>query len=295
MTRRFLVVDVGATDIKWAVAIDGALDEVHRTPTSATTPGGLVTQLSALRNEAAAGAPLSWALCVAGLVDTARGRIVRSPNLGLEDEPIVERLAATGARPHLVVNDVAAAAVGEAAGTTLALLQIGTGVAGRVVIDGSPVSGVHGFGGEVGHLVFMPGGRLCTCGRAGCVEAYAGMAAIRRRYGELGLAAPSASQLIVDAGVDAKAAGILEDVLAAIAFAAAVLVIACDPGTLRLGGGVAAAWGETLRAAVEEGVADRLAPGLGARTRFEISRLGERAPLIGLLRLVDALPGSYVP
>ena len=288
MARRLLVVDVGATDVKWAVAIDGALGAVQRTPTRRDSIGQLIDQLCGLHSDAAASEPLPWALCTAGIVDTARGRILWSGNLGLEDEPIVERLAEVGSRPRFIVNDVDAAAVGEAAGGTLALLQIGSGVAGRIVVDGATLSSAHGYGGEVGHLVYLPGGRPCNCGLAGCVEAYAGMTTIRKRYSELGRTAPSAQQVLADAASDRDASELLDDALSAIAFAAAVAVIAYDPGTLRLGGGVAAAWGEKLRAAVESGVADRVPPGLSRRTRFELSRLGERAPLLGLLHLAKS-------
>jgi glucokinase len=288
MARRLLVVDVGATDVKWAVATDGTLGAVQRTPTRRGSIRQLIDQLNGLHSDAAASEPLPWALCTAGIVDTARGRILWSGNLGLEDEPIVEQLAAAGSRPRFIVNDVDAAAVGEAAGGSLALLQIGSGVAGRMVVDGAALSSAHGYGGEVGHLVYLPGGRPCNCGLAGCVEAYAGMTTIRKRYAELGRTAPSALQVLADGDSDGDAAEILEDALSAIAFAAAVVVIAYDPGTLRLGGGVAAAWGEKLRAAVESGVADRVLPGLSKRTRFELSRLGERAPLLGLLHLAKS-------
>jgi glucokinase len=221
------------------------------------------------------------------MVDAAAGRIVRSGSLGLTDEPILDRLAEAGERPRLVVNDVVAAALGEAAGGTLALLQIGSGVAGRNVVNGNVVAGAHGFAGELGHLVFETGGRACTCGLAGCVEAYAGMAAIRARYAELGLSAPSARELVAAAASDGKAAELVDDALRAIVFAAAAVVSVCDPGTLRLGGGVAAAWGETLRAAVEDGIARRVPPELSTRTSVELSRLRERAPLLGLLQLAE--------
>lgn len=116
MARRLLVVDVGATDVKWAVATDGALGAVQRTPTRRGSIRQLIDQLSGLHSNAAASEPLPWALCTAGIVDTGRGRILWSGNLGLEDEPIVEQLAAAGSRPRFIVNDVDAAAVGEAAG-----------------------------------------------------------------------------------------------------------------------------------------------------------------------------------
>src|SRR6266568_4358777 len=148
MRMELLVVDVGGTDIKWAVATDGEFGTVERTRTKLETPRALVEQLAGVYRDAAGTQPLRWAVCVAGLVDASRGRIVRAGNLGLENEPILERLAQAGVPPPLLVNDLAAAAAGEAAGGTLALLQIGSGVAGRLVDRGAVVEGVHGYGGE---------------------------------------------------------------------------------------------------------------------------------------------------
>jgi glucokinase len=187
-----------------------------------------------------------------------------------------------------VANDVTAAAVGEGDHDTFALLQIGSGVAGRTLVDGAVQRGAHGLAGELGHLVFVAGGRRCVCGLDGCVEAYAGMASIRRRYAELGRRAPSAAGVVADAARDHRAAEVLDDALRALAFAAATLVSVCDPGTVRLGGGVAAAWGESLRAAVENGVRERVPPELSSATKIELSQLRERAPLLGLLRLAGA-------
>lgn len=284
---RFLAVDVGGSYVKWATASGDVLDDVQRVETRRETPEALVEQLAGIHAEAAGGEPLPWALCVAGLVDAARGRVVRSVNLGLQSEPLGDRLAAAGAAPRLLVNDVTAAAAGEAAGGSLALLQIGSGVAGRIVAKGGAVvTGAHGYAGEVGHLVFVAGGRRCVCGLAGCVEAYAGMAAIRARYAELGRPAPAPDQVLREAQADDDAAArVLDDALRAIGFAAAVLVSAGDPGTIRLGGGVAAAWGAPLRTAVALGIAERVPPEIAGHTRVELSSLRDRAPLLGLLRL----------
>ena len=281
----FLAVDVGGTEIKWAIAQNGELGNVERAPTRRPAAERLVDQLSTLHAKLAARGPLPWAICVTGLVDVERGVVVRSGSLAVEGFPLRAALGERGERPRLVANDVTAAAVGESRNDTLALLQIGSGVAGRSVVEGAVAVGVHGLAGELGHLVFITGGRACVCGLDGCVEAYAGMATIRRRYAELGLPPPSAGGVVTDAARDVGAANVLADALEAIAFAASALVSACDPGIVRLGGGVAAAWGETLRGAVEHGLSARVPVELSSRTRVELSQLRERAPLIGLLRM----------
>ena len=56
----------------------------------------------------------------------------------------------------------------------------GTGVGGGMILDGKPWLG-RGWAGEIGHMVVKLDGRRCTCGRRGCVEAYAGRAAMEAR------------------------------------------------------------------------------------------------------------------
>jgi len=229
----FLAVDVGGSSVKSGFVVDGRVDEVAREPV-ATDLDGLVAQLERL----AAGAD-QWGLCVPGLVED--GTVRYAANLPLRDTPLPELLAP---RPRVFVNDLVAATVGEAAGGTLALLQIGTGIAARLAVDGRVLPG-----GEIGHLRFRDDGPLCSCGNRGCVEAY-----LRA-----------------------------DDALDAIGFAAAALVAAWDPGTLRLGGGVAADWGETLVASVRKSVNDRVLP--GTVIKVEPAGLGDAAALVGLAEL----------
>ncbi len=63
----------------------------------------------------------------------------------------------------------------------------GTGVGGGIILDGKPWLG-RGAAGEIGHIVVERGGAKCPCGRRGCMEAYAGRAAMeaeaRRRHDE---------------------------------------------------------------------------------------------------------------
>jgi glucokinase len=56
----------------------------------------------------------------------------------------------------------------------------GTGVGGGIVLDNRPWIG-RGTAGEIGHIVVRIGGERCGCGRRGCMEAYAGRAAMERR------------------------------------------------------------------------------------------------------------------
>jgi glucokinase len=274
----FFAVDVGGSSVKSGFVVDGTVEEFVRTPV-ASELDGLVAQLSCL-----ASGKTDWGLSIAGLVDSKRGTVRHAANLPLRDTPLVERLTP---RPRVFVNDLVAATVGEAGGETLALLQVGTGIAGRFARDGV-VASTQPHAGEVGHLRFRDDGPPCRCGNRGCAEAYGAWGGILDRFAAAGRPEPTPTALLERAATDEWAAEVLRDALDAIGFAAAALVAAWDPGTLRLGGGVAAAWGETLLDAVRAGLRKRVLPELAAGTTVEPARLGDAAPLLGLAVLARA-------
>jgi glucokinase len=276
----FLAIDVGGSSVKSAVVVDGEVTGFSKQPVAAGLDG-LVPQLARLQGESA----LPWGLCLPGLIDTRTGTVHYSANLGLRDVAFLDALESHLPRPLVFENDLVAATVGEAAGGTLALLQLGTGIAARCAIDGAVPASAGSRAGEVGHLRFRDDGLPCSCGRDGCVEAYAGWGGIKRRYEEAGREIASPADVLREAETDPWARKLLDEAVEAIGFAAAVLVSAWDPGTLRLGGGVAAAWGETLLAAVREGLAQRLLPELAAATQAEGARFGGHAALLGLYAL----------
>jgi glucokinase len=276
-------VDVGASWVKSGTVVERRAGEISREPV-ARGLDELVGQLVRLHRDA--GDP-PWGLCVAGLVDRPRGLLRYSANLGLRDAPLVELLEAETSAPVVFANDLDAAAVGEASGGTLALLQVGTGIAGRYVVDGEVLPSATGLAGEVGHLRFRDNGLPCRCGRRGCAEAYGSWAGIERRYQEEGRPRPEPDSLLADAETDDWARGVLEDALDALGFSAAALVAVSDPGTLRVGGGVGAAWSETLLAAIRAALGERVLPEVAAATSVEGARLGDAAALVGLARLAS--------
>jgi predicted NBD/HSP70 family sugar kinase len=277
----FLAIDVGGSSVKSALVVNEKVEHPSREPV-ADDLDGLVRQIVRLCE--AADAP-SWGLCIAGIVDPQLGIMRNSANLGLQDAPIVELLTAELSAPKVFVNDLVAATVGEADGRTLALLQIGTGIAARCAVEGSVSSSATGHAGEVGHLRFRAGGRPCRCGNRGCAEAYGAWGGIADRYAEAGRPATTPATLLQEAQADDWARKVLDDALDAIGFAASALVAACDPGTLRVGGGVAAAWGETLLEAIRTALKEQVLPKVAAATVVESARLGDSAALLGLAAL----------
>lgn len=94
--------------------------------------------------------------------------------------------------PAALTNDANAAAVGEmtygaARGMkNFIMITLGTGVGSGIVIDGKVVYGHDGFAGELGHVnVMRNNGRLCGCGRSGCLEAYASATGVARSAREI--------------------------------------------------------------------------------------------------------------
>lgn len=90
-----------------------------------------------------------------------------------------------------ITNDANAAAIGEMkyGGAKdirdFMIITLGTGVGSGIVVDGKILYGSDGFAGEVGHIIVQPEGRLCGCGRRGCVETYSSVTGIIRTAHEL--------------------------------------------------------------------------------------------------------------
>ena len=95
--------------------------------------------------------------------------------------------------PVAITNDANAAAIGEmvygvARGMkNFIVLTLGTGVGSGVVVNGQLVYGCDGFAGELGHVTMVRGeeGRMCGCGRTGCLEAYCSATGVARTAKEL--------------------------------------------------------------------------------------------------------------
>ena len=64
------------------------------------------------------------------------------------------------------------------------VITIGTGVGGGIVVDRKLIRGQHGFAGSFGHTTLRQDGRPCTCGRAGCLEAYVSASALALEFRE---------------------------------------------------------------------------------------------------------------
>ncbi len=190
-------VDLGGTKIQVVVVDDDhtVLGQA-RVPTPGTGgPEAVVTTIAGAVRAAAAEAGLDPGSLTGigmgspGAVDRAAGTIALARNVQpdwVDAFPMAARLQAELGPPAAVGNDVRVATDAEAklgAGVGRAsFLGVfwGTGVGGCLVIDGAPFEG-RGAAGEIGHTVVDLDGARCPCGRRGCLEAYAGRAAMEAR------------------------------------------------------------------------------------------------------------------
>ncbi len=119
-----------------------------------------------------------------GAINSEKGVVDYSNNLKWVDVHLQETLEKMTNIKVKVTNDANAAALGEAkfgAGkeaSSVILLTLGTGVGGGIIINGQVYEGNEGKGAELGHTVIEIDGRTCTCGRQGCLEAYASATAL---------------------------------------------------------------------------------------------------------------------
>jgi predicted NBD/HSP70 family sugar kinase len=178
---------------------------------------------------------------VPGVVDPETGQVRHAVNLGVDDLDLADPLARRLGVPVRVENDVNAAAYGachllELEGSA-ALLNLGTGLAAGIVIDGQVSRGAAGGTGEIGHIPVDPAGVICSCGQRGCLETVASGAAIGRMWPT---DAPIAALELfdrADAG-DVCAVEVREIFATGVASAIRVLVLTVDVQTVVLGGGL---------------------------------------------------------
>ncbi len=121
-----------------------------------------------------------------GLVDAEAGIVRYSNNISWENVALVQELGKYFSCGIRISNDANCAALGEVkAGaakdvSNAILLTLGTGVGGGIILNGKVFEGSNAGGAELGHISMIMGGEPCTCGRRGCVEAYASATALIR-------------------------------------------------------------------------------------------------------------------
>lgn len=303
-------IDVGGTKIAAGRVDDGGtLIARARRSTPAQSPDEIAAAIVDLIGELSTPEVTAVGVACAGYIDRAGTTVLFSPNLAWRDEPLKERIAQHVDLPVFIENDANAAAYGEfvhGAGRSLrdmVMITVGTGVGGGIVSNGRLLRGAFGIGGEIGHMVLMPGGRLCGCGNRGCLETYGSGTALTREARELvrsgaqfsarlsTLCAGDADRLtgamVTSAALEGDTASIdlLAQVGNCVGEAAASMASLLDPEGFVIGGGVADAGDlliEPMRAAFGRSLTGR---GYRPVADFIQAQLGNDAGVIGAAAL----------
>lgn len=203
------------------------------------------------------------AVAVAGTVQD--GRVVHSAALGWQAVDLGATAAARSGLPLLVGNDATLAGTAEArrgaaAATRTSLhLTVKVGIGGTLVIDGKPLAGATGVGGEFGHLPFGDLALPCPCGASGCWDMDVDGRALARLLGDPEPGDPHryAVNAITAASGDARVRAAVTHTASSLGRGAAGLVNAHDPEIVTLGG-----LGPPLAAAAPEAFEDSYRQGL---------------------------------
>lgn len=237
-------IDIGGTKIE-GVLVDGSgtVVSTYRIPSRPGEERVVEDVCRIVANLASDSLPIG--IGIPGQVDHLSGRISNVVNLGIGTSNLAERIRErTGSAVH-VENDVSAAALGAAsivtaessANPSVAFVNLGTGLAAGLVLDGTIVHGVSGSLGEIGHLPVDPNRFKCSCGQHGCLETVASGKAVSRLWPSSG---PSMPDLISKASKGNHLANkVLSMVMHAIVDTVQITVQAYDPALIVIGGGMA--------------------------------------------------------
>ena len=208
-------VDLGGTNLRIAaVSSDGALLEKVTLGTKValgrdhviTEMCDAIQRLSAQYRQT--GKFLGAGIGVPGIIDMQTGMLRKSANLpGWEDYPVLAEIERRLGARVVLENDANVAALGEqwlgaARGVpNMAVVTLGTGIGGGIVLAGKIWHGMNGMAGEFGHITLEPNGHPCGCGNHGCAEQYASASAIVRMAREA-IASGAAPSLAQSASAD---------------------------------------------------------------------------------------------
>ena len=250
-------VDIGGTNTDAVILDDaGAVAHSLRLPTGRGGDAVLAGAVAAVEGIADAAGVSSSSFSsigvgVPGAIDPALGTVAHARNLKVKHLELGPLLSARVGSPVRVENDVNAAAIGAfheldlSADQAMAYLNLGTGLAAGLVLNGELWRGSRGAAGEIGHVLIDPAGPVDADGQPGSLEAMASGSGISAQWP----AGVTDMLGAADAG-DASAVAIRARMFDAVASAVRILVLTVDVDVVVIGGGIST-MGEPLLAAVQ--------------------------------------------
>jgi glucokinase len=265
-------VDLGGTNLRIAAVDDSGrlLEKVTTGTQVALGRDHVINEMCeailhlAMKFQASSSSLRGIGIGVPGIIDMSTGMVYQSPNLpDWRDYPVRDEIEGRLNTRVILENDANSAAMGEkwlgAArdATDMAMLTLGTGVGGGLVINDRIWHGMTGMANEFGHTTVDPHGPPCPCGNVGCVEQFASAKSIVRMANEA-IRSGTAPQLQTVASSDPEfsakavynlaiqgdkpAQEIFHRVGQALGIALATLINGLNLPMYVIGGGVASAW-----------------------------------------------------
>lgn len=305
--RYFVGIDLGGTNIAAAVVDEyGVIYGRAKKKTAMPREYSLIFDDMVLcAKEAAINSGISFddiesvGIGCPGALDVENGIVEFSNNLDFYDVPITEYIENALGKKVYLGNDANAAAWGEflcGSGkgmSNMVMITLGTGVGSGIIESGHLVLGAYGKGAELGHMTIIAGGEKCTCGRRGCLEAYASATALIRqtkkamkndRDSDMWRVSPKLSDVngrTAFAAKDSTAKAVVKDYLGYLGEGLVNVVNILQPEVICIGGGVSGE-GDRILAPLNKAVAkDSFARFGKQQTKIRRAELGNDAGIIG--------------
>ncbi len=305
-------IDVGGTTVKMGFfKTDGTLLDKWEIPTRTENKGEAV--LPDIAEAIKAKLEISG-ICIEDVIGIgidipapvdANGVVQNTANLGWGYKEVTRELTELTGLPSVAGNDATIATLGEmwAGGgngkQNVVMVTLGTGVGGGIIVDGKPIIGTNGAGGEIGHLCMNPDEiETCGCGNHGCLEQYCaapGIARLARK--RLARNADTSILRNMDANtIDAKAVfdalktgdavaeEIIEEFASYLGRGLAMISTVCDPSVIIVGGGVSKA-GDILLEYIEKHY-QKYAFFAHKNVEFSLAKLGNDAGIYGSAKMI---------
>lgn len=295
--RKFKALGRRRRKTKGAEGVDAGLDRVFKTIDEALEEASVsASQLAGI----GVGLP--------GPLDLDKGIIIESPNLGWKNVKLQQLLSDKYKCPAVLANDVDAGTFGEyrfgAGKNGRCVLGVfpGTGIGGGLVYEGKIFRGKTTSCMEIGHIIVEPRGRLCGCGKRGCLETVASRLAIAAEVamaayrGETPVIFEAAgtnladvrSSLLADAvkSGDKVVEKIIRNAAKRVGDAVANVSNLLAPDVVVLGGGLVEALKDIFLDEVRDTVSKKTMDSFSKQIQVTVASLGDDAAVMGAAALI---------
>ena len=306
--RYFVGIDLGGTNI--ASAIVDEFGNIYGRATRKTAMprpyNEIFDDMTICAKEAALNSGIKWeniesvGIGCPGAINKETGYVDFSNNLDFYDVPITDYMEKSLGKKVYVENDANSAAWGEfVAGSgkntdSMILLTLGTGVGSGIILNGHLFRGAFGTGAELGHAVIISDGEKCTCGRNGCLEAYASATALINQAKIKAKENPDCEIMKLCRGdvnringktvftaKDDVAKNVIDTYFGYLSEGIVNIVNMFQPEVICLGGGVSGA-GERILEPIQNAIKEKAFARFGKKhTQMKIASLGNDAGIIG--------------